>query len=156
MKIKASNKNEWIYFDEIFYTMVSKYTWSVGSQGYARANIKGNVTRMHKFLFCPILNNVVDHINGNKLDNRSSNIRIVKQAQNVLNKGRQKNNKSGYKGVWMDKSIMKWYVMPCYMGKRYYVGHFSCKHCAARAYNVKVQELHGEFAHLNEAQPCDC
>jgi hypothetical protein len=51
---------------------------------------------------------VIDHINGNTLDNRKSNLRIITQQQNLLNKGRAKNTKSPFKGVYKDKSRNQW------------------------------------------------
>lgn len=88
---------------------------------------------------------VVDHINGNKLDNRRSNLRICTQSQNL--NGR--NTNKGYIGVSWDKFRGKWKAN---IGKDYqkiFLGRFDTAEEAARVYDEKAVELFGEFARLN-------
>ena len=91
----------------------------------------------------------VDHINGNPLDNRKSNLRICTHAENQRNKGAYKNNTSGYKGVSWYKRDKKWIAGIKHNNKGIYIGLFEDKEEAARAYDKKAKELHGEFAYLN-------
>lgn len=93
---------------------------------------------------------VVDHINGNTLDNRKSNLRIATVRQNSANCRRYKNNSSGYKGVSFDKSTNLW---KAYIGgakSRKHLGSFLTKEDAAKAYNREASILYGEFARLND------
>ena len=91
----------------------------------------------------------VDHINGNPLDNRKSNLRICTNAENQRNKGVYKNNKSGYKGVHWFKRDKKWQAQIKHNNKSIHIGLYEDKEEAARAYDKKAKELHGNFKNLN-------
>lgn len=95
----------------------------------------------------------VDHINGDKLDNRRENLRAVTKSQNNMNQSQQKKQKhSKYKGVSWDKSRNKWMAYCKKDGKMNYLGRFTDENEAALAYNNKASELFGEFAKLNEVE----
>lgn len=87
-----------------------------------------------------------DHINGNKLDNRKSNLRACNRFQNLQNIGISKRNKSGYKGVHWHKKAGKWVAEINAFGQRHYLGLFTELEQAAQAYKRKSQELHKEFS----------
>jgi len=91
----------------------------------------------------------IDHINGDKKDNRFSNLREATRSQNLSNIGPQKNNKSGFKGVCFNKMVSLWeaQITKNYQHRR--LGYFNCPREAAHAYNKAAIELHGEFAVLN-------
>ena len=91
----------------------------------------------------------VDHINGNPLDNRKSNLRICTHAENQRNRGANKNNTSGYKGVHWSKTTKKWRAEIRHDNKSIHMGYFKTPEEAARAYDKKAKELHGEYAYLN-------
>lgn len=92
----------------------------------------------------------VDHINENRKDNRLSNLRTCNNGENMRNRGPQKNNKSGFKGVYQDKKSGKWISKINFESKAYHCGLYKNKEDAARAYDIKCLELHGEFAKTNE------
>lgn len=92
---------------------------------------------------------VVDHINGNTFDNRRANLRICTPAENSRNRKVQKNNKVGFKGVFEVRQSGKFQAVIYAGGERHYLGQFDCPFRAARAYDAKAKELHGEFASLN-------
>jgi hypothetical protein len=91
----------------------------------------------------------VDHINGNALDNRKSNLRLCTNAQNCRNTGPYLNNKSGYRGVCWHKRDKQWRAQIKHNGKVIWIGGYQDKEEAARAYDNKALELQGEFANLN-------
>jgi hypothetical protein len=68
------------------YDMLVRYQWSYIAHGYAYTIIGGQKVNLHRVLMCPPQNMVVDHINGIRLDNRRSNLRVVSQAENMRNK----------------------------------------------------------------------
>lgn len=88
----------------------------------------------------------VDHINGDTLDNRRSNLRICTKAQNTMNRGPQKNNTSGFKGVSFNKQSGKWISAITVNNKRINIGLFPSAKEAHIAYCEKAKELHGEYA----------
>lgn len=121
--------------------------WIKDSKGKNTGKCKG--IRLHRLLMNPPMGMQVDHINGNSLDNRRSNLRICTVAENIVNRSHPKNNKSGYKGVHQDYTG-KWEASIGYDHKRFYLGLFVDKKDAARAYNKRAKKLFGKYAKLNK------
>lgn len=96
---------------------------------------------MHRFIMdCPT-DMEIDHINGNTLDNRRSNLRIVTRSENLRNRRVFKNNKCGFKGVQLDTSG-KWQVVIRY-------GAYETAKEAAAEFDRVITFIYGEFAKLN-------
>ena len=76
----------------------------------------------------------IDHINGDKSDNRWSNLRAATQNQNQHNQGRRRDNASGYKGVSWDSTHKKWLAKIQVDSKRYSLGAFTTPEEARQAY----------------------
>ena len=91
----------------------------------------------------------VDHINGNTLDNRRRNLRAATVAENLCNKGKPKNNKSGFTGVWYDKVTGKWAAELLMNRKKIWLGRLDNKYAAAAIRNACAATLRGEF-HYSE------
>ena len=96
-------KGEEILIDRIDYDKIKEYYWSVNSQGYAISVINGKHKRLHLMILDKPKNFVIDHINGNKLDNRRSNLRICTCKENSRNVSASKNNKTGHLGISLTK-----------------------------------------------------
>lgn len=89
----------------------------------------------------------VDHINGNRLDNRKSNLRLCTNQENSMNKYENSNNTSGYKGVYFDKNRNKWRASIQYNGKHISsTKRYDTPEDAYRWYIDKSNELFGEFS----------
>ena len=88
----------------------------------------------------------LDHINGDKLDNRPENLRICTNLQNSYNRTSSKNSSSVYKGVCWDNYYRKWLASYSYKGQSIYVGRFSNEEDAAKAYRKATEHLHKEYA----------
>jgi hypothetical protein len=149
MKKIPLNKGMFAIVDAEDFDFISSYNWSY-INGYAVSNIGYKTSYMHR-----ILNKTpdcfqTDHINGNKLDNRKSNLRQANFSQNNCNKSKTSNNSSGYKGVSWHKKSEKWRADIKINKKQTSLGLFNCKETAAVAYNKKALELHGSFARLND------
>ena len=91
----------------------------------------------------------VDHINGNGLDNRKANLRIVSHQQNMFNMKGHKSATSKFKGVSWCSSRQKWAAHICKDGKTVAIGRFKTEKAAAVAYNSYAERLFGNYAHLN-------
>lgn len=150
------NQNKFAFVDEEDFDNLNQYTWTI-SNGYAARRLKRcyevgkkpkqRDQKMHRLLLGEP-NNQVDHINGNRLDNRKINLRICTQSQNLLNKPKRRDNKSGFKGVCWDNTKKQW-VTQCRANGKKYFARFKDLLSAAKAYDRFAKELHGEFAHLN-------
>jgi len=100
---------------------------------------------MHRVLINAQRGVEVDHRDRNGLNNQRSNIRACTPQQNQFNRGPQKNNTSGYKGVSWDKSRNKWKANITLRGKTINLGLFIIITDAAKAYAEAAKWLHGEF-----------
>lgn len=89
---------------------------------------------------------VVDHANGDTLDNRKANLRICTNAENLRNRRKERNSTSGFKGAY--PSGKKWISRICYNGKTYQLGRFDTPEEAHAAYCGAATRLHGEFANF--------
>jgi HNH endonuclease/AP2 domain len=95
---------------------------------------------------------IVDHIDGNTDNNCISNLRPASVAQNGYNRGKNKNNTSGFKGVYWIKGKNKWRAEITVNRKPIHLGHYSSPVEAAQAYQKHANELHGEFAFPKAAE----
>ena len=92
---------------------------------------------------------VIDHIDRNGLNNQRNNLRDSTRSQNNANRGLNKNNTSGYKGVCWNKQKQKWHARIRVNYKYVQLGLFDNIKDAARAYNKAALKYFGEFAWLN-------
>lgn len=104
---------------------------------------------MHRQLCGSPKNMEIDHINGNRLDNRRANLRVVTRQQNQWNAKGKKNSTSSYKGVWLRKRSGKWESAINTGSGQKYLGSFLSEEEAALAYNEAAKKYHGEYARLN-------
>lgn len=86
----------------------------------------------------------VDHIDGNKTDNRITNLRLATHAQNTRNSVLRKDSTSGHKGVAFRK--LRWCARIRIDGKMRHVGSFLTRDEAIAAYRTAVMFVHGDFA----------
>lgn len=148
------------------YECLSQWKWHLAGRNYEyvyRSTHIGsakNGTRkqihisMHRQIMNAPKDLQVDHINGNKLDNRRSNLRLCNNSQNHQNIGLTKKNTSGFKGVRLDKRKWRnkrWLAEIKTKEKSLFLGYFETKEEAATAYNQAAKKHHGEFARLNDA-----
>lgn len=92
---------------------------------------------------------VVDHINGNKLDNRRENLRVVTQTENNFNMRKSSRNKSGFKGVYWENQHKRWVAQMIDFGKRKVVGFFKTAEAAAEAYDAAARAARGDVIITN-------
>lgn len=88
----------------------------------------------------------IDHIDGDKLNNKFSNLRLATQTQNMRNRGVNKKSKSQLKGAQWRKDKQKWCAQITVNQKVKHLGYFPTPELAHMAYCKAAAELHGEFA----------
>lgn len=87
----------------------------------------------------------VDHENGFTLDNRRFNLRKADAQQNGANRGINRNNRSGFKGVSWNKNAEKWSAHIKVLYRKKHLGYFTEKVDAAKAYDSAAQKAFGDF-----------
>lgn len=144
--------------DYEFLTQWKWYAWRCGRTYYAIRNdysVKGKPSsvRMHRLLMNPLKGQSIDHLNHDGLDNRRSNLRIVRHLENAMNRNKSiKYTSSFYKGVskYIRNENVLWRSRIGLYGKKISLGIYTTQVEAAEAYNRKAEELFGEFAELNK------
>jgi len=91
---------------------------------------------------------LIDHVNRDGLDNRSSNLRGATRVSNGYNRTKNENNTSGLKGVSpvLLAGGVVWLAQIIAEGQHHWLGHFATKEEAAKAYQDAAKKYHGEFA----------
>jgi len=128
--------------EKINYTLWYKQT---DRNGYV---INGFSEKLHRIIMNAPKGVIIDHINGNTLDNRKCNLRICTHSQNSCNSKRRVDNTSGYKGVTFRKGSKtnKWAAHIGINGVNKALGCYPTPEEAYAAYCKAAKELHGEFA----------
>lgn len=164
MKEIQLTKGKVAIVDHQDFETISKYKWHANKRGdlwYASAYINKKITKMHRLIMdCKLFDKqIVDHIDGNGLNNQRINLRICTHSDNMKNRCSSKNGTSKYLGVCFylktsgKGNIAKY---PTYRaelqknGKRMFVKDFKDEIEAAKAYNEAAIKYHGEFARLNK------
>lgn len=145
-----------VIIDDEDYGRVSKYSWMPRTNAHYghpesvyfsyHAGLKGRIM-LHRFLVGKSINDggIVDHINGNTLDNRKCNLRIVTKSQNNQNRSRNIKSTTGYKGVDYHKASGKYRVRICVNHKSISIGYFRDIEKAHAAYCEASKKYHGEY-----------
>lgn len=130
------------------------------SRYVAREEQLANGKTKHQYLHREVMERVlgrklkrsehIDHIDGNGLNNQRDNLRLATPSQNAMNRPKQNNNTSGYKGVSWSKKSGKWIAKIKVNGKSIYLGSFDSIEDAYEFYCNAVEKYHGEFGNTGE------
>lgn len=145
-----------VLLDDNDLPLVSMNTWAICG-GYVTKKIDINGKRrltiaMHRVIMGDKDGQVVDHINGDILDNRRENLRFATNSQNRMNTRKSVNCSSQFKGVYWSSKANKWCAkisVPEREKRHKHLGSFTCEHEAGHAYNKAAIEFFGDFACLN-------
>lgn len=155
MKITTASGHE-IMIDDEDWDIVKEYSWRIATPSnctYAVATpLIGNKNRnvlMHR-LILSAADRMIDHIDGNGLNNHRDNLRFCSHSQNAQNSRKHYVASSRFKGVSWERDRGKWRVQITISGKQKRVGRFLTEKDAAAAYNKAAVKAFGEFARLNQ------
>lgn len=120
-------------------------------KGHLAVNVYGRLHKIHRVIWLMVTGDLpkeqIDHINGNGSDNRWVNLREATNAENCRNRGKNVNNKTGFKGVsYSGKKTNPYRALIGFNGKLIHLGLFPTAELAHEAYWNKAKELHGKFA----------
>lgn len=130
------------------------HTWVVNERGYAAARSGSRGITMHRIVMAAGPGQIVDHKNGNILDNRRENLRFCTHAENMKNRKMHKNNRTGIKGVYKD--LRSGCTRPFRAqirvdGRKIHLGAFLSADEAGFAYRAASEKYHSEFARAQSA-----
>lgn len=148
------------YFDKNVYTIVNKHHWHIIDKGYnkyyvmtnlPRLNGKQNNLYMHRLIMNIEYDGIyeIDHINGNGLDNKNSNLRVVTKIQNYWNQRKPHNNKSTIAGVYFDKFCNKYRVQIGYNNKVLHLGRYKTLAECAFVKMLAENNFFGEYRNMH-------
>lgn len=137
MKKVKLTKGKFALVDDKDYESITRTSWSYHHGGYA---VRGKPqVSMHRLIMDAPKGVSIDHINGNRLDNRRSNLRFATQRQNLY-------NSLSNDGVHWRPDRRAWIVRMNLGGKKKYIGYFKDKKSALEARKNASIEYHGEFS----------
>lgn len=152
-------KGQFTFVDKEDFERVNQFKWyalqdRIGFYAERKEKDKDGKFTIHlklqNYIMHPPKGMIVDHINGDKLDNRKINLRVCTYSQNQMNRKVPVNNKTGYKGVDFYKKNGKFRAMIFVSSKRLFIGYYDTAKEAAKAYNLKAIECFGAYAKENK------
>lgn len=135
--------------DTVDLNLILSYGWYVQSDGYIRGFENGKHFLLHRKLMNAKENEFIDHKNGNRLDNRRSNLRFCTESQNAQNAKLPSNNTTGVKGITTKRhknGELWYYAYIGYNGKRIFLGEYRSLTEAKEARKNAEVKYYGEFS----------
>jgi hypothetical protein len=150
----ALSQDKFAIVDAENFYQLNQFRWyacKTGSGAFYAVRMEGRrQIGMHRQILWVEKGLVVDHRNGNTLDNRKANLRPATKTQNRWNCGKQgKPASSRFKGVYWSNRYKQWSAMLRFNKQRIALGLFDSEIDAAKAYDEAAKKYHGEFARLN-------
>ena len=122
---------------------------TIAKRGNININHNGKLLKAHRIIFMMhhgYFPEIIDHIDGNPLNNNIENLRPATELQNHHNMAISKRNTSGIKGICWSKDKNKWLARCNFDYKPHFVGYFDKIDHAQTAVEAYRSKLHGEFA----------
>ena len=154
MKEIQLTKGKVALVDDEDFEVLSKRSWRLGYYNHPITydlDCPRKTVLMHRVIMNAKKGEIIDHIDGNPLNNTRANLRFCTHAENMRNQKKPKNNTSGYKGVHLNKNkkVKKWKAEIGYNKKLIFLGYFMTPEDAARSWDAAAKMIHGAFARLN-------
>lgn len=156
MKKILLTQGKFALVDNEDFEYLNQWKWGFDN-GYARRTVNyrkpcGKRTMatvfMHRLILCVDGKNLVDHVDGDGLNNQKNNLRLCNHSQNARNQKAKRISMSGFKGVHLHNG--RWCARIMVDNKRVHLGYFNEREQAAKAYNAAAKKHFGEFARINQ------
>jgi hypothetical protein len=152
MRIIIVGKIHECLVDDQDYESLSRFNWFLGTTGYAHRNSweringvgKNHIVKMHRVIIQAPARQIVDHIDGNPLNNQRGNLRLATPTQNNMNQAVRRDNHSGARGISRDRKWWRARIMVA--GKERLLGRFLTMEAAVVARDTAERETFGEYA----------
>lgn len=152
MKLIPLTQGKFAMVDDADFEAVNAHKWYASKDGprfYVRRNIprvggRQATQRLHQFLLPGV--SLVDHRDGNGLNNQRENLRLPTNQQNALNRRKFASASSKFKGVCWNYEATKWVAYITFSGQRIFLGYFPSETDAARAYDAAARTHFKDFA----------
>lgn len=121
---------------------------SMDSRGYIMTSIDNKSVALHRLIFAYVTGHFpdeIDHANGDRADNRWSNLRPATRSQNLCNKKMSRHNTSGVKGIGYCPRRHKWFAKITLNRRQLWLGYHKTRESAAQAYRDASAAIHQEF-----------
>jgi hypothetical protein len=121
---------------------------TLNKAGYCIIQVEGERHYAHRLAWLYLRDewpSEIDHINGQRNDNRIGNLRLASRLENMANQSRHRDSTSQFKGVRQNQTG-KWFARIQVAGKRLYLGTFDTAEEARAAYGEAAKRLNGDFA----------
>ena len=155
MKEIQLTKGQITLIDDEMFDRVNYFKWCALTHGdsfYAVSSIvldgRYHFIYMHR-LIMGFPDSIIDHADGNKLNNQCYKLRYATKSQNSMNSKKMIGTSSMYKGVSWVPMRGRWLSQVVVNGSHYHIGYFTSEIDAGIAYNNEIIKYHGEFARLN-------
>ncbi len=129
--------------DDDDFEWLSQWKWQAHKSKNKYYAVRKRVIRMHREIAKTPDGMQCDHIDGNTLDNRKSNLRNCEAYQNAMNRGANTNSKTGAKGVCLDRG--RYRARITFRGKKMHVGYFKTIDAAIEKRRIVERKLFGDF-----------
>lgn len=131
--------------------LVGAKAGSINENGYSQVTVEKRTYYGHRlawlFHYGEWPTGEIDHIDGDRANNRIANLRVATRSQNLANRPVRKDCKSGHKGVYWSQDRRKWRAVIRVDGKVHHLGGYDTKEEAGKAYAAGALKYYGEFAH---------
>ncbi len=147
-KIPLTGKHgigKYALIDDSDFDLVNVTSWRVGKNGYVSGHIDGTQVYLHRYITGTPDNMHTDHINGNRLDNQSSNLRVCTQQENNKNLPKKAGNTTGYKGVFRTGKN-RYRAQISVNNKSVFLGCYNTAEEAAYAYMIASKKYHKDYS----------
>lgn len=146
------------FVDDDDFEYLNRFKWCVNKNNgrfYAYRRIdKHHMKYMHRSIMNARDGDVVDHADGNGLNNSRANLRLTNQSKNMANSNKSHSNNSGFKGVTcssLEKRKKPWRAQICVNYQTIFLGRYKNKEEAAEEYDRAAKKFFGEYAKINKS-----